>query len=424
MQNNNKPKLIRITTVPMALRYLLQGQMNYMSTSGYDVIMISAEGKELTEVLRQEKCRHLIVPMTRKITPFQDLKCLFQLIKIFIKEKPDIVHSHTPKAGLLGMLAARICGVKTRIHTVAGLPLMVEHGAKFTLLKYIEKLTYWCASTIWPNSPSLKKYILEQKLTRPEKINIIGKGSSNGINLQRYNPQILDNHKLAEIKKCIHYNSSFTYLLFTGRLVKDKGIIELMDAFAHLQKSHSRLKLLLLGDFENGLDPLPRQTMDCIQHNPDVIHVSWTNDVEYYMQLADTFVFPSHREGFPNVLLQAGAMKLPIICSSICGNIDIVQNNQTGLLFNTHNVQNLAEKIEYSIFKKEEMGRMASQLHKYIHRELKTTQVWEKILMEYSQLQTQEEKIPAKISPAHRDMVPGWMYHLWIPGYNKQNAVS
>ncbi len=424
MQKTNKPKLIRITTVPMALRYLLQGQMNYMSTSGYDVIMISAEGKELTEVLQQEKCRHLIVPMTRKITPIQDLKCLFQLIKIFIKEKPDIVHSHTPKAGLLGMLAARICGVKTRIHTVAGLPLMVEHGAKFTLLKYIEKLTYCCASTIWPNSPSLKKYILEQKLTRPEKINIIGKGSSNGINLQRYNPQILDPRKLAEIKESIHYNSSYNYLLFTGRLVKDKGIIELVDAFTRLQKSHTRLKLLLLGDFESGLDPLPQHTMENIQQNPDVIHVGWTNDVEYYMQLATTFVFPSHREGFPNVLLQAGAMKLPIICSSICGNIDIVQNHQTGLLFNTRNVQSLAEKIEYSLMQKPEMMQMASQLHDYIHREFKTTQVWEKILLEYSQLQTRQAKAAATVSPTHRDVVPGWMYPLWMPDYNKQKAVS
>ena len=153
-------KLIRITTVPMALRYLLPGQMKYMQQNGFEVIMISAQGKELSDVIETEQCRHITVPMTRKITPLQDLNCLIKLIKIFKKEKPDIVHSHTPKAGLLGMLAAKICGVKIRIHTVAGMPLMVEKGFKLQLLKFIEKLTYKAASNVWPNSNSLQNYIV------------------------------------------------------------------------------------------------------------------------------------------------------------------------------------------------------------------------------------------------------------------------
>ena len=119
---NNRPskKLIRITTIPMALHVLLPGQMKFMSENGFKVIMISADGENLDKVIENEKCQHIIVPMTRKITPWQDLLCLFQLIKIFRKEKPDIVHSHTPKAGLLGMMAAKISGIKIRIHTVAG----------------------------------------------------------------------------------------------------------------------------------------------------------------------------------------------------------------------------------------------------------------------------------------------------------------
>ena len=124
----------------MALRYLLPGQMRFMAANGFDVLMISADGKELADVIENEQCPHMIVPMTRKITPLQDLKCLYRLIKIFRKEKPDIVHTHTPKAGLLGMLAAKFSGVKTRIHTVAGLPLMAETGFKYHLLIFIEKL--------------------------------------------------------------------------------------------------------------------------------------------------------------------------------------------------------------------------------------------------------------------------------------------
>lgn len=148
----------------MALGYLLPGQMRFMAGNGFDVLMISADGKELAAVIENEKCRHIIVPMTRKITPFQDVTCLIRLIKIFRKEKPDIVHTHTPKAGLLGMLAAKVCGVKIRIHTVAGLPLMAESGFKYRLLKFIERLTYAAANQVWPNSQSLFNFISEKKL--------------------------------------------------------------------------------------------------------------------------------------------------------------------------------------------------------------------------------------------------------------------
>ena len=147
-------KIIRITTVPMALAHLLRGQMRYMKNHGFEVILISADGPERNEVIATEECPHIIVPMTRKITPFRDLQCLFELYRIIRKEKPDIVHTHTPKAGLLGMLAAAFCGTHIRIHTVAGMPLMIERSFKFRLLKFIEKLTYKAASNVWPNSES------------------------------------------------------------------------------------------------------------------------------------------------------------------------------------------------------------------------------------------------------------------------------
>ena len=163
----------------MALRYLLPGQMRFMAANGFDVLMISADGKELAAVIELEKCRHIIVPMTRKITPVQDLKCLIRLIKVFKNERPDIVHTHTPKAGLLGMWAAKLCGVKIRIHTVAGMPLMVEKGIKLRLLTFIEKLTYKAANHVWPNSGSLYNYISEHKFTTAKKLQIVGRSFTN-----------------------------------------------------------------------------------------------------------------------------------------------------------------------------------------------------------------------------------------------------
>jgi glycosyltransferase involved in cell wall biosynthesis len=387
LNNNTAPKkLIRITTVPMALRYLLPAQMQFMQQNGFEVIMISADGPELADVIQNEKCRHIIVPMTRKITPLQDVKCLFQLIKIFKKEKPDIVHSHTPKAGLLGMLAAKLSGVAVRIHTVAGMPLMVEKGFKLQLLKFIEKLTYAAANQVWPNSHSLYNYILENKFTAAKKIQVIGKGSTNGININRFNKEVLQQDIIAEIKNSIRYSESRTYLLCIGRLVTDKGIVELVHVFEALQKDHPALQLVLVGDFEETLDPLPAITIQQIKNNQDIIHIKWTQHVEYFMHVAGYFVFPSHREGFPNVLLQAGAMELPIICSRIAGNVDIVSNKTTGLIFETADQQQLYDQVTYALAHPAEMKQMAQTLEQVIKKDYKRENIWQNILAAYKSL--------------------------------------
>jgi glycosyltransferase involved in cell wall biosynthesis len=379
-------KLIRITTVPMALRYLLPGQMNFMQHNGFDVVMISADGPELNDVIQNEQCRHIIVPMTRKITPLQDLRCLLRLIKIFRKEKPAIVHSHTPKAGLLGMLAAKFSGVKVRVHTVAGMPLMVEKGFKLRLLKFIEKLTYRAATNVWPNSSSIYNYILDNKFTVAKKLTIIGKGSTNGINIGRFNAATLNQNSISEIKNNIQYTNTNTYLLCIGRLVADKGIVELVNVFVLLQKKYPALKLVLVGDYEEELDPLPATTKAQIESNENIIHIKWTQQVEYFMHIASYFVFPSHREGFPNVLLQAGAMQLPIICSRIAGNVDIVADKQTGLIFETSNEVQMQQQIEYAIENPEAMQIMASALVQIIQKDYRRENMWQNILAAYKSL--------------------------------------
>ena len=370
----------------MALRYLLPGQMHFMATHGFDVLMISAAGKELQAVIEQEQCPHIIVPMTRKITPFRDLTCLFQLIKIFRKEKPDIVHTHTPKAGLLGMLAAKICGVKIRIHTVAGLPLMVESGFKYRLLKFIEKLTYAAANKVWPNSNSLMQFIIDNKLCKTTKLQIIAKGSSNGININRFNNEALDEKIITEIKEQINYSTKNKYLLCIGRLVVDKGIAELVHVFTQLQKCNDGLMLILVGEYETALDPLPANTLHEIETNSSIIHINWTNNVEYYMHLANLFVFPSHREGFPNVLLQAGAMQLPIICSHITGNIDIVINNETGLIFDRGNEHQMLKLLQYALANPQHMQTMAKKLHQQINENYRQENIWQNMLQAYKTL--------------------------------------
>jgi glycosyltransferase involved in cell wall biosynthesis len=370
----------------MSLKLLLPGQMKFMKRNGFDVLMISADGKEADEIVANEDCEHRIVPLTRKITPLQDLACLWQLIKIFLKEKPDIVHTHTPKAGLLGMMAAKVCRVNVRIHTVAGLPLMVENGLRFKVLKFIEKLTYACASNVWPNSYSLFKYIKHNNLTSERKLKVISKGSSNGINLERFSKTSFKNEILNGVKKSIHFDERNIYLLSIGRLVKDKGIVELVDTFVSLKKRSQEIKLILVGKFENELDPLPLRIHTEIEENPNIIHIDWTEYVEYYMSLATLFVFPSHREGFPNVLLQAGALETPIACSSIAGNVDLVEHNVTGLLFDVENNVQLKNQIEFALDNPKLANDMAARLHENVLNYYNRDTIWNAILHEYKTL--------------------------------------
>lgn len=372
--------------MPISLKYLLNGQMRFMKENGFEVLMISADGREIGEVIANENCRHTIVPMTRKITPLKDLICLWKLIRIFKKEKPDIVHTHTPKAGLLGMMAAKICNVKIRIHTVAGLPLMVETGIKFHVLKFIEKLTYASANHIWPNSFSLLNYINEQKLTKKNKLKVISKGSSNGIDLNRFSITSFNQETLSEVKKSIDFNSGNIYLLSIGRLVKDKGIVELVETFKDLQPDHQNIKLVLVGKFEMELDPLPQHIIEEIKSNANIIHIDWTAYVEYYISLATLFVFPSHREGFPNVLLQSGAMGTPIICSSIAGNVDIVENNITGLRFDVGDTLQMKNQITFALNNPEIMKGMAIKLKENIFSYYNRETIWNAILQEYKTL--------------------------------------
>lgn len=370
-----KTKLLRITTVPISLRLLLTGQMKFMHNKGFEVLMVSADGPELGEVIEGEGCPHRIIAFTRAITPFQDLRCLWQLIWLFYRERPDIVHTHTPKAGLLGMLAARLTGVPVRIHTIAGLPFLTASGSRRKLLIAMEKLTYWGARQVWPNSKSILAYIKENRLCPIHKLNIINEGSTNGIDLDVFSPSVIQPDILARIKATFDYQPHFIYLLAIGRIVKDKGIPELVNAFTELQVDIPQLRLLLVGPIEEEREEelLPLATLEGIQNHPGIQHISWTDEVAYYLQLADILVHASHREGFPNVVLQAGAMSCPIICSDIPGNIDIVRDGKTGLHFKVRDAEHLIAQLRFALENPGKMQAMArclrSEIEQYYARE-------------------------------------------------------
>jgi glycosyltransferase involved in cell wall biosynthesis len=381
--------LIRITTVPMAFKVLLAGQPRFMSENGFNVIMISADGKEVEDLKKQEGCQHIIVPMTRRITPLQDIVSFLKLRRIIKKYHPDIVHTHTPKAGLLGMLAARSLGVKVRIHTVGGLPLIIETGFKRWLLMLTEKLTYFGATEVWPNSRSMMNFIIENKLAKAEKLAVIDNGSTNGIDLKKFSKQNLNEELKNKIKESLPHINGLK-ILCVGRMVKDKGIEELVTVFEKLQKYYP-LQLILVGPFEPHLDPLSSETLDTIINNPAITHITWSDNIEYYMALADIFVHPSHREGFPNVILQAGAMHLPVICSDIPGNADIIQDEKTGLMFEVKNEYHLYSKLKFAIENKEKTEKIAHALFEEVTQLYNRKRIHEVILDTYNRLLEKHE---------------------------------
>lgn len=347
--------------------------------------MVSADGRELSQVIKAEGVRHEIIPFTRKITPLQDLKCLWQLYQLIKKEQPDIVHTHTPKAGLLGMIASKLAGVSVRIHTLAGIPYMAAEGGKKGLLEKMEKITYSYATHVWPNSDGLKNFVLEHKLCPSEKLTVIGRGSSNGVDLEKFNRGVLkENHLVAATMRILPGEDDFI-ILSVGRLVKDKGIQELVDAFLS-SKIVGKSKLVLLGSFEQKLNPLNAETIKIITDHPRIVQIDWSDHVAHYLALADVLVHPSHREGFPNVILEAGAMELPVICSDIIGNTDVITQQKTGLIFPVKNVEILKEALEFAYVKRDKMAELAANLYRKVYTDYERTRVQQEIFTRYQQV--------------------------------------
>jgi len=379
----NKPKLIRITTIPLSLKVLLKGQLGFMSEE-FELVGLSSPGEDLEEVHKNEGIRVEAIEMTRQVTPLKDLISLWKVYRFLKKEKPQIVHTHTPKAGIIGMLAARLAGVPHRLHTVAGLPLMEATGTKRGILNFVEKLTYRSATHIYPNSKGLHDFILKNKFTRDSKLKVIANGSSNGIDTSFFAPEQISEQEKKELKKALGIEEQDFVFVFVGRLVGDKGINELVSAFSELRTQNS--KLLLVGPLETELDPLNPETLKEIESNPDIVSVGFQKDVRPYFAVSDALVFPSYREGFPNVVMQAGAMGLPAIVSDINGCNEIIVEGENGSIIPPKNAEGLYTAMQNIMNDGTYYDHLAANARRMIQSRYEQTVVWQAILEEYKGL--------------------------------------
>lgn len=416
-------KLIRITTVPISLDKLLGKQLSFISQY-YQVTAVSADQTELKRIAEKYGVDHYHVEMTRAITPFKDLAAVWKLYRFLKKERPEMVHSHTPKAGLVGMMAAWFAGVPVRMHTVAGLPLLEARGIKRQVLNLVEKITYAFATNIYPNSFAMRDIIIKEGFCAPGKLKVLGNGSSNGIDTDYFSPSAVAPETTAALRAAHGISENDFVFIFVGRLVGDKGINELVEAFGKIKvkdegeglcsakqvasppaadrndrmeggygiaghrpfenlRNRRKIKLLLVGPLEEDLDALHPETLEAIETHPDIISVGYQDDVRPYFAISDCLAFPSYREGFPNVVMQAGAMELPAIVTDINGCNEIITEGENGLIIPVKDAAAIQQAMEKMVSNTEAYQTMKANARPLIESCYRQEVVWQALLEEY-----------------------------------------
>lgn len=342
-------KIIRAVTVSQSVGFFV-GLIPELQEMGYEVVAVSTDGPELQSV-REAGGRIIIVEMERHISPLKDLKSLWQMIKVFRLERPDMVHSMTPKAGLICMMAAKLVGVPVRVHTFTGLVFPTSSGLKRKLLMATDRITCWCASHIIPEGEGVKRDLLQNDITKKD-IHVLGYGNCKGIDLEHFNPDreydvetapdAKPLPKLFEVEKSVEFSknqnlkpiSKIDYMTFIciGRIVGDKGINELVFAFTELNKEYPKTRLILLGHTECRLGRLEPETLEIIRTHKDIEAVGLQYDIRPWLSVSDCAILASYREGFPNAVIEAGAMGLPQIVTNINGANEIIVEGENGTI--------------------------------------------------------------------------------------------
>ena len=374
-----KKKVIRISTVPGTINGLLQGQLKMLS-SNYNVIAISSPGKELKEIAIRENVRTIPIAMERRISFIKDIISLFRLIFVFHKEKPWMVHSITPKAGLLSMIAAWICRVPVRIHTFTGLVFPTAQGILKKTLILTDKLTCFCATHINPEGKGVMNDLKKYQITAKPMF-LIANGNINGVDINYYS-------RTQEIEKQslnLKYDGYITFC-FIGRIVKDKGIHELLTVFCNIHSQNKLVKLYILGRFEEQ-DAINEADKEIILKHKDIHYVGYQKNIRPYLCASDILVLPSYREGFPNVVLQAGAMGVPTIVTNINGCNEIIQHSINGLIVPPKDSNALSNAMLSFIENPAQIHLMRPACIQRVNQLYRTELIWEALLNKYKELE-------------------------------------
>lgn len=389
-------KIIRSATLGTSLYTFCEGILSDLKNQGYEVVAISSPDADFEALREREGVRTIAIPMERRMAPFKDLISLFRLLRVFIKEKPDMVHSMTPKAGLLCMIASWLTRVPVRVHTFTGLVFPTAKGMTRRLLMTTDRLTCACATHVIPEGQGVLNDLKNNGITsKPMKV--LGYGNVMGVDMKRFSrrPEVME--KAALLQK----EGVFTFV-FVGRIVGDKGINELVHAFKELlAKDYAkRLRLVLVGRFEDDLDPISSDTKQMIESVLEIEAVGqqFGDNLLAWYAAGDCFVFPSYREGFPNTVLEAGALGLPSIVTDINGSREIIipyeRDNQgaTGLIVPSQDADALQKAMEWMITHNAEREKMAANARPSIESRFEQHFVRQCLFDFYDEILKEKEK--------------------------------
>lgn len=381
--NPEGTRLVIITTAPLALWGFFQPQMRFLRTQGFDIHAVSSPGKELDECGRNTGVATHAVLMKRDINPLADLVALLRLWKLLRCLRPAIVHVHTPKAGLLGMVAARAAGVKLRIYTVHGLPAMTRTGWRRHLLHAADRVACLLATQILCVSHSLRAVVIQNRLCPEWKVKTLGDGGCAGVELDRFDPAVRGAQDRQRVRDEYGIPQRALLLCYIGRIVRDKGIEELAQSWRELREEFPDLYLLLCGSFERQ-DPVSQTAITFLLQDPRVRATGeMIGDMPAIYAAIDLCVLPSYREGLATVLLECGAMKIAAVATEIPGCVDVIQPGVTGLLIPTRNVAALAEAVSNLLRNPGMRRRMGEAGRQYIQNRFSAVRISHLVWAEY-----------------------------------------
>lgn len=341
---SRRPRLAYVTTHAISAENLMNGQLTFLRERGFDITVIAAPSESLDVVCEREQVATIPIPIEREISPLADARTLAKLCGILRKLRPDIVNAGTPKAGLLGMIAANLTGVPVRLYTLRGLRLETTSGFKERLLSTTERIAASCAHQVICVGDSLRQEFVRRRLVAADKTIVLRHGSSNGVNAARFQYSAEQWTRIEQLRASLGIPAEAPVIGFVGRLTRDKGIVDLHTAFTRLLVEFPDLRLVLIGWPEEG-DPLPPDIWQRIQEHPQILRTGAIKDPSLHYGLFDLFAFPSYREGFPNVPMEAAAAGVPVVGYSATGTLDAVVDGVTGRLVPLHDSSALANAV-------------------------------------------------------------------------------